>query len=116
MESIPVGALIVSRRPLREIQGYYLGQGRVVLRAKGPARVTSLNSFAGGHQVCVLEHPDRVLTAREIVRRALDLPEEGYHPRTYGRVKQDDRIISPAVTASTGSGVKPTSPPEVVPM
>ncbi|HBE95269.1 MAG TPA: hypothetical protein DDW80_07500 [Desulfovibrio sp.] len=117
MESIPVGSLIVSKRPLRELYGFYLGQGRVVLRSKGPARVTSLDSFAGGHAVCVLEHPDRQLTAREIVRRALGLAEDqGYHPSSYGRVKQDERLISPATTASTGSGVKPTTPAKVVAM
>lgn len=115
MESIPVGARIVSKRPLRDLHGFYLGRGRVVLESSGPAAVLSLAAFAGGHPVCVLEHPDRELPVEHIVRRALGLAKnEGYHPRTYGRVKNDTRILTEPCTATTGSGVKPTTPAEEV--
>lgn len=115
MESIPVGARIVSKRPLRDLVGFYLGHGRVVVDSGGPEPVMSLADFAGGHVVCVLEHPDRDLPAEHIVRQALGLAQnEGYHPRTYGRVKNDTRILTEPDTKTTGSGVKPTSPAEEV--
>lgn len=77
IDTLPLGAHLVSRRTGYSHHGIYVGAGRVVHYAglcvaphRGPIEEVALERFAAGYAVEIVAHPHAAYTDREAVARA----------------------------------------------
>ena len=86
-EEPAIGAHLAVLRVGYTHHGIYIGSGKVVHYAglsrswrSGPVEEVTLARFAVGHPVRIVDHPESIYSAEEIVRRARSrISEQAYH-------------------------------------